>query len=208
MPHPLPQIAGTALVTQECQEGVIGASSVLTELAAEAQREAVPNIARLARAARRLGIPVVHCLAVRHPDGLGANDNAPIFRAVAKRGIGIAPGSPGARVVPEIGSEPSDIEITRWHGLAPMDGTELDPVLRNMKVTSIVALGVSVNIAITSLALDAANAGYQVVIPRDAVAGAPREWADAMIDNMLSLLATVTTTDELLAWWASGDAGA
>lgn len=180
---------------------MIGASSVLPELAQEAHRLAVPNIARLAAAARSIGVPVVHCLAVRHPDGLGANDNAPIFRALTRRGIGIAPGSPGAQVVPEIGVAPGDLELVRYHGLGPMSGTELDAVLRNMRVGTVVAVGVSVNIAITSVTLDAANAGYEVVIPRDAVAGVPPEWADAMIDNMLTLLATITTTDDLLAWW-------
>jgi nicotinamidase-related amidase len=139
-------------------------------------------------------------------NGLGANTNGPLYRAVARRGIGIAPGTPGAQVVAEIGSEPGDIELVRYHGVGPMGGTELDAVLRNMGVTTIAATGVSVNIAIPSLTMDAANAGYEVLIPRDAVAGVPAEWADAVIDNMLSLLATITTTDALLGWW-EGDGG-
>ncbi|STZ73178.1 Isochorismatase hydrolase [Mycolicibacterium fortuitum] len=66
---------------------------------------------------------------------------------------------------------------------------------------TIVAVGVSVNIAITNLVMDAVNAGYRVVLPRDAVAGIPSAYADAVIDNTLSLLATVTTTDRLLHAW-------
>ncbi len=57
------------------------------------------------------------------------------------------------------------------------------------------------NVAITNLVMDAVNAAYRVVIPRDAVAGIPADYADAVIDNTLSLLATITTTDELLAAW-------
>jgi len=53
------------------------------------------------------------------------------------------------------------------------DGTELDPVLRNLGIRTIVAAGVSVNVALTNLVFDAVNAGYQVVVPRDAVAGLP-----------------------------------
>ena len=63
------------------------------------------------------------------------------------------------------------------------------------------AVGVSVNVAIPNLVMDAVNAGYQVVLPRDAVAGIPSDYADAVIDNMLSLLATVTTTDRLMDAW-------
>jgi biuret amidohydrolase len=43
--------------------------------------------------------------------------------------------------------------------------------------------------------------GYQVVIVRDGIAGVPREYADAVIENSLSMLATVVTADELLAAW-------
>jgi nicotinamidase-related amidase len=82
-----------------------------------------------------------------------------------------------------------------------MGGTDLDAVLRNLGVTTIVAVGVSVNIAITNLVMDAVNAAYRVVVPRDAVAGIPTDYADAIVDNTISLLATVTTTADLLAAW-------
>ena len=68
-------------------------------------------------------------------------------------------------------------------------------------VTTIVAVGVSLNVAIPNLVMDAVNKGYRVVLPRDAVAGYPAEYGTAVIENSLSLLATVTTTDELLATW-------
>jgi hypothetical protein len=44
--------------------------------------------------------------------------------------------------------------------------------------------------------MDAVNAAYQVIVPRDAVAGIPADYGTAIIDNMLSLLATVTTSDD------------
>jgi nicotinamidase-related amidase len=50
--------------------------------------------------------------------------------------------------------------------------------------------------------MDAVNLGYAVVLPRDAVAGLPREYADAMIDNTLALLATVVTTADLIGVWS------
>ena len=49
--------------------------------------------------------------------------------------------------------------------------------------------------------MDAVNAAYRVIVPRDAVAGVPAEYGAAVIDNTLSLLATITTTDELLGVW-------
>jgi nicotinamidase-related amidase len=83
-----------------------------------------------------------------------------------------------------------------------MAGTDLDPVLRNLDLHTIVVAGVSVNVAITNLVMDAVNLGYDVVLPRDAVCGVPADYADAMIDNTLSLLATLTTVDELVEIWS------
>jgi nicotinamidase-related amidase len=93
------------------------------------------------------------------------------------------------------------VVLHRWHGVGPMGGTDLDAILRNLGVTTIIAVGVSVNIAITNLVMDAVNAAYRVVVPRDAVAGVPTGYADAILDNTISLLATVTTSADLLAAW-------
>ena len=67
--------------------------------------------------------------------------------------------------------------LTRWHGIGPMGGTDLDATLRNLGVSTIVAVGVSVNVAITNLVMDAVNLAYRVVVPRDAVAGIPTDYA-------------------------------
>ncbi|WP_460358799.1 cysteine hydrolase family protein [Mycobacterium sp. ZZG] len=192
--------AHTAVITQECQGAVVGPDAGLAALADEARREALPNIARLLPVARAAGASVVHCLFQRRADGRGANHNAKIF-ALGASAVDITPGSPGTQLVPEIDAQPTDLVLHRWHGLGPMGGTDLDAVLRNLDVRTIVAVGVSVNVAITNLVMDAVNAGYRVVVPRDAVAGVPADYAAAVIDNTLSLLATVTTTDELLDTW-------
>jgi len=191
----------TALVTQECQNGVIGEQAVFPELALAARAGMVGNVARLAKAARASGIPLVHCLALRRADGLGSSNNARIFGAARKSGVVLLPGSSAAEVVPEIGVEETDIVLTRYHGLGPMGGTDLDAVLRSLGATTVVGVGVSVNVGMTNFTMDAVNAGYQFVLPRDAVAGVPASYADAVIDNTLFLLATVVTTDDVVAAW-------
>jgi nicotinamidase-related amidase len=193
--------ATTALVTQECQGGVIGPNAGLPQLAQEAQREAIPNIAKLLQAAREAGVSVVHCLVQRRKDGKGANNNARLFAAGRSFGVDLTPGSEGASLLPELGPDEGDLVLTRWHGLGPMGGTDLDAVLRNLGVRTIVGVGVSVNVAIQNFVMDAVNRGYQFVLPRDAVAGFPREYAESVIDNTLSLLTTVVLTDQVIAGW-------
>ena len=190
----------TAVVTQECQGAVMGPNAGLAILAKEARREALPNIVRLLPAARAAGVRVVHCLVQRRPDGLGSNHNARIFGG-GRTDVDITPGSEGATLLPELGPEPTDMVLSRWHGVGPMGGTDLDAILRNLGASTIVAVGVSLNIAIPNLVMDAVNIGYRVVVPRDAVAGFPTDYGNAVIDNTLSLLATITTTDDLLRAW-------
>ena len=192
--------AHTALVTQEIQRGVIGDLSALPDLAAAA-RPALPQIARLARAARDAGVPVLHCTAERRADGRGANRNARIFQYMARAETKLLPGSPAAALVPEVPVADSDLVLPRLHGLSPFQGTELDFVLRNLGVRTIVGVGVSVNVAIQNLAFDAVNASYQVVIPRDAVAGWPREYVEMVFAHTLGAVATLVTTDEVARVW-------
>jgi nicotinamidase-related amidase len=69
-----------------------------------------------------------------------------------------------------------------------------------------VAVGVSVNVAIQNLAFDAVNAAYQVVIPRDAVAGFPREYQAMVFEHTLGAVATLATTADVLAAWRAAPA--
>jgi nicotinamidase-related amidase len=143
----------------------------------------------------------VHCIVERRPDGKGSNDNCRLFQLGSRFPVDLSPGSPGATLLPEFGPEPDDIVLSRTTGLGPMGGTDLDSVLRNLGATVVIAVGVSVNVAITNFVMDAVNRGYWVVLPRDAVAGVPRAYAESVIDTTLSLLANVVTTDEVLAAW-------
>ena len=192
----------TVVVTQEMQRGVVGDRAILPELAAAAE-SAVAAAVRVVTSAREVAIPVVHCVAARRADGKGSNANARLFAATARLGS-LEPGTPAVEVVPELGPEPEDVVLTRLHGVGPMGGTDLDGVLRHLGARTVVGVGVSVNVGMTSFVMDAVNAGYQFVLPRDAVAGLPADYSEAVIDNTLALLATVSTADQVVdAWGAS-----
>lgn len=193
----------TAVVTSEVQNGVVGDEPALPELAEAARQTMLPALGRLVKAARAAGVEVVHGTFERRIDGKGGNTNARLFNAVTKAPVKLLPGSHAVKVVDEVGVGPTDLVLPRTHGLNPMADTGLDAVLRNLGVTTVVVTGVSVNVAITNLVMDAVNRGYDVVLPRDAVCGVPADYADAIIDNTLSLLATLTTVDELTKIWSA-----
>ena len=57
------------------------------------------------------------------------------------------------------------------------------------------------NVGILGLTIEAGNAGYQVVIPREAVTGTPDEYVDAVFEHTLRLLATITTVGRVTEAW-------
>jgi nicotinamidase-related amidase len=118
---------------------------------------------------------------------------------MAKAEPKLLPARRATELVPEVKATGSDLVLPRLHGLSPFQGTELDAILRNLRVTTIVAVGVSVNVAIQNFAFDAVNASYQMVIPRDAVAGFPAEYVEAVFTHTLGAVATLCTTSDLLS---------
>jgi len=194
--------ARTALITVEVQDGVVGEHSVVPSLAASAE-PILPRIAALAASARAAGVTVIHCTVDARGDGKGASHNARVFGVGGRReGIARSGAFHRGTVHAAIGATDADLVMARLHGASPMAGTSLDPVLRNLGVTTVVATGVSVNVAVLGLTFEAVNLGYHVVIPRDAVAGVDADYVDAVFARTLSLLATITTVDDVVTAWA------
>jgi nicotinamidase-related amidase len=108
----------------------------------------------------------------------------------------------GSVVTPELGPEEGDLVLTRLHGMGAASDTGVVPVLRNLGITTVVVVGVSLNIGVPNTVMDLVNQAFEVVVPRDAVAGIPDEYGEQMIEHTLRYLATITTTDELLAAWS------
>jgi nicotinamidase-related amidase len=199
-----------AVLTMELQEGIVGQGAMLPALVEEVSRTGMLKVAgRVCAAARDVGARVVHCTAESRPDGAGFAANCKIFALEARmrrQQEGPGPrdiGSAGVQLVSELGEDPRDITVPRLHGMTPFTSTSLDQILRNLGIHTVIATGVSVNLGIFGMAMTALDLGYQVVLVRDAVAGVPADYAQAVIDNSLSLISTVVTADELLAAWSA-----
>jgi biuret amidohydrolase len=204
--------ASTAVLTMELQRGVVGPSGMLKALVEEVARAGtVAAAGSVCSAARACGVRVVHCTAEFRADGAGATKNCKIFAMSEKlrREQGIVSteiGTEGAELMPELGEDPRDIKIARMHGMTPFTSTSLDQMLRNLGVKTVVVTGVSINLGMMGLCLNALDLGYQTVLVRDAVAGVPREYVDQVIEHTLSLITTITTSEELGSIWGELEA--
>jgi nicotinamidase-related amidase len=102
-------------------------------------------------------------------------------------------------LVPALGAQPGDLVSHRRHGVSPFAGTTLDPTLRALGVSTVVATGVSLNLGIIGLAVEAVNLGYRVVVATDAVAGVPAAFAADVLRHTIALVATLATVDDIIA---------
>ncbi|MCF3125093.1 isochorismatase family protein [Streptomyces arenae] len=201
--------ATTVLMTVECQQGVVGTESALPELAKEARASgALANVARLVSAAHHSGVQVLHAVAERRPDGRGANHNARLFLAAERLPVQQLSGTTAVRIAPPVEVADEDLVVRRLHGLSPIAGTDVDPLLRNLGCRTLLVTGVSANVAIPNAVFDAVNLGYTAVVPADAIAGVPADYTPVVVRNTLALVATITTTNDVLgAWKRPGRAG-
>ncbi|MER3452684.1 MAG: isochorismatase, partial [Acidimicrobiia bacterium] len=187
----------------EMQRAVVGDLAAFPDLAEVVTASGVVHAtARLLDAARNAGARVVHCTVEFHPDLAGTSFNAPLLAAVRRTGHNLVAGSPGAALVVPLAL--SDLTVARCHGVSPFTGTTLDRILRNLGVGTIVATGVSLNVGVIGLCIEAVNLGYNVVVATDCVAGVPPSYGQAVLRHALPLLATLATGTEIAACWTSG----
>ena len=205
-PSPIP----TAVLTMELQRGVMGDLASFPALADAAVAVGLAeNAGRLVETARSLEVPVIHCSAEFRADRAGSAANTPLHAAVLRRPEHLLEGSASVELIPEIGPAPDDIVIPRHHGVSPFHGSSLDPVLRNLGVQTLIVTGVSINLGVLGLCIEAVNLGYQVVVATDAVCGVPADYAQQVLTESIGLVGTLATSAAIIdALRSAGQAGA
>jgi nicotinamidase-related amidase len=183
----------------ELQRGVMGDLASFPELAAAAtQRDLVANAARLLSACRAAALPIIHCAAEFRADRAGTVANTPLHSAVLRRPEHLLEGTPATELVPGLGAQVTDYVSSRRHGVAPFTGTPLHETLEQLGVHVLVVTGVSVNLGVLGLCVEAVNLGYQVVVATDAVVGVPLDYGDLVLRTSVSLVAALHTVDQII----------
>jgi nicotinamidase-related amidase len=166
-------------------------------------RGLVANIRRLLEVARTAGVRVVHAT---YEGALGGRPvgTARLWRTLAASTAEWEPGSAPTQVVPEL-LGPTDLVVPRHHGLFPTASSELLPVLQGMGIRTVVLAGVSLNLALPHTAGDLTQAGFRLIVPRDAVGGTPQSYAEQVLNHTIAVLGKVTTVNELIASWSTDE---
>lgn len=189
-----------ALVISECQQAqtMDDLRGVRDDLARQiADREVLKTIGEVADAFRHAGMPVVHGHMVPDAHWAGFRVNC-VLAGVLKRTDVLKEGHRGSEPHPDLLPQPGDLVIRRRQGLTMFHGTELDQLLRNLDVDTVVLAGVSLNVALLGSSLEAVNLGYQVVLPTDCAAGVGPAPA-VLLEHIYPLITTITDSHAVIA---------
>lgn len=113
-------------------------------------------------------------------------------------GIEIKPGSNEAQIVKDLEPQHGDIVIGKTVS-SPFNGTNIDFVLRSMRLDQLIITGVVTNGCVETTVRDAADRGYEVILVEDACAAMTREIHENSVAILRDDFANVRSTDELLA---------
>jgi nicotinamidase-related amidase len=187
----------------ECQNGVVGPESSMPAVAdAVAAAGLLPRLGGLAVAARSAGVRVVHSTFHSRADLWGGNRNSRLFAAGRKADVQQLIGTPAVQPAPELGLDPDvDVVLPRSHGLSADSGSGLSAMLRNEGTTTVVVVGVTLNLAIPNTVFDLVNAGFQVVVPTDGSVATAEGYGDQVLAHTLAYVSTLTDVATLTEAW-------
>jgi gluconolactonase len=187
-----------ALVIQDLQNDVIIEGGAFADSGAPAHatsQNVVANVAGLAAACRKAGVPVIHVWYIVDEGAPGLKQNAPLFEGV-KAGNALVRGSWGAAPAEGLEPQPGDhvVEKMRMNGFYE---TRLDILLRGLGVETLIISGAWTNMSIEHTARHAADAGYRAVVPSDGTSTVNDEWQHAALNYAMTNVASVGTCAEI-----------
>jgi nicotinamidase-related amidase len=153
----------TALVNIDMQNCFVENSP----LAAPRGPEILPRINKLADACRKAGALVIHTIHVVRPDGSNTGVFGEIIPAVAA-GI-INKGNPQAELHPGIVVGPNDIILEKPR-YGAFTGTDLEMILRNKGIDTVIITGICTNVCCEMTAGEANMRDFHVFFISDATA--------------------------------------
>lgn len=165
-------------------------------------KELVSIIQRLITAFRSAGGKVVYTAFGSRADG--GSDLVPYVRywnrkTVAEIGIPtiVSVSDPGYAIIPALSPQAGEPVINKV-AQGAFNSSNIDQSLKQVEVDTLVVVGMYTNHCVLATCIGAADSGYRVYVPEDAVG----TWNDGLHNMALRLLAswaTITSSDEVIA---------
>jgi nicotinamidase-related amidase len=134
----------------------------------------IPNVKLMLREARRKGVQVIFALDSRYPDDFIFKSGHPL-RTIR--------GTEGVKVIDELEPGASDLFVEK-RMLSAFFGTDLDFTLRQKGIKTLIVTGVATWACVLKTVFDAAELGYEVIVPADCCASPVPEGHESALKVM------------------------
>lgn len=129
-------------------------------------RAMLPNLVRILSLARETGMLVVYTTHVHRRNGLDMGLFGEIWPPIAER-AGLMDGEQGIEIYPEIAPQENE-PVIKKHRYSAFFGTDLDIILRERKVDTVIVTGCTTENCCHATARDAMFRNYRVAFVSDA----------------------------------------
>jgi nicotinamidase-related amidase len=149
----------------------------------------ISNIKRLVEFSRKQGVPIIHATDAHLPN---------VDTEFEVWGPHAVKGSWGAEIIDELKPEKGDFRVLK-RKYSAFQGTDLDMLLRELKVDTLILTGVVTDICVQHTAADAFFRSYKIIIPKDCVEAVDASTQDTAIKFLRKTYGCeITTSTELM----------
>jgi len=174
----------TAIIAIDLHRGHLDPNVATMPVPIEEGRRVLENTKKLFALARKYGIPIIHVIMqIRQiSDNLTEASINPFWNAVENARESLTPhrqsqifkhnilGSIQAEIMPEVAPQKGDYIVSNKKRLSAFYGTDLEVLLRALKVDTLIIVGVNTNTCVLCTAFEAFNRDFKVVVISDCVA--------------------------------------
>jgi gluconolactonase len=189
----------TAMIIQDLQNDVISEGGAFAGDGGydhAKSQNVVENVARLAAAARSVGVPVIHVHYVVDPGAPGTKLNAGLYRAV-KESDALVRGTWGAAAAPGVEPQEGDLVVEKMRTSA-FYNTRLMTLLQGFGTEAVIVTGAWTHMSIEHTARYGADAGYRMIVISDACSSINDEWHNAGLNYALTAIGEVATLEQAI----------
>ncbi len=151
----------------------------------------LPNLKKTIAAFRQAGRPVIYTKHVHHPDKIDAGIMGWWWEGMCIEG------SPESEIHQEIAPQQGEKVILK-HRYSAFYNTDLETILRCLKIEDLVVTGIMTNMCCESTARDAYYRDYRVFFPADTTGSINEEMHLASLLNLAFGFAYITKAEEII----------
>ncbi len=180
----------TAVIASELSKGNYANNQMAQE------RNLIGNARKVIDAARAAGIPVIHVTIGFREGYPEINDRNKLFRMIKESG-GLKAGSEHVAFHDDVKPAPGEVVVSRPR-VNPFYNSELESILKARDIDTVAVMGMLTNFSVETTVRHAADADYRVILLEDCCASQRREDHDWTIENFLSRLADIASSDDFV----------